>query len=349
MKTKNKALSNKELASFFRQTALIFSAGIKPVEGMKIMLNDCHDENGRALIEQINFYLQNGEHFHKALKLTNLFPDYVVNMIQLGEEGGTTDDVMNSLADFYEKEQDVSDSLQGALTYPLIMIVMMLVVIVVLIGKVMPVFEQVFKELGTELTGFAGRMLNVGKALDRYSIILMIVLGVLIVLYLIASHSLKGREISHKFLVNFPLTRDFYENVACQRFARSLSIALNCGMDTYFSLEMARKMVEHPRMEKKIDICTASIKAGSNFAEGLIDAKIFNNLYSQMVSVGFTSGNPDMVLATIADEYDKRSARKIQNLLSVLEPTLIIILSLIVGMILMSVILPLMGIMSSIG
>lgn len=346
---KNKALTNKELASFFRQTALIFAAGIKPVEGMKIMLNDCHDENGRALIEQISFYLNNGEHFNKALKMTNLFPDYVVNMIALGEEGGTTDDVMNSLADFYEKEQDVYDNLQSALTYPLIMVTMMLVVIAVLLSRVMPVFEQVFKELGSELTGFAGRMLNIGKTLDRYSIILMIVLGVLIVLFFIASHSNRGKKITQKILIDFPLTRDFYENVACQRFARALSIALNCGMDTYFSLDMARKMVEHPRMEKKIDICTESIRNGSNFAEGLIGAKIFNNLYSQMVSVGFTSGNPDLVLATIADEYDKRSSRKIQSLLAVLEPTLIIILSLVVGMILMSVILPLMGIMSSIG
>ena len=102
-------------------------------------------------------------------------------------------------------------------------------------------------------------------------------------------------------------------------------------------------------MEEKIDLCREKIMQGSNFAEALSESNIFSNLYSQMVSVGFTSGNPDTVLMQIADSYEKQSSKKIQNILSVLEPTLVIILSLIVGMILLSVILPLMGIMSSIG
>ena len=120
-------------------------------------------------------------------------------------------------------------------------------------------------------------------------------------------------------------------------------------MDTFSGLDMAKKMVEHPRMAQKIDVCKEKIREGSNFSEALSSAEIFSNLYSQMVSVGFTSGNPDTVLIQIADSYEKQSSKKIQSILSVLEPTLVIILSLIVGMILLSVILPLMGIMSSIG
>lgn len=348
-KTEIKQLTNEELSSFFRQTALLFSSGIKPVEGMQILINDCSDESAKALYNQIMGYCVEGEHFYKALRKTGVFPDYVIHMIALGEEAGTVDDCMNALADFYEKEQNVSDNLQSALTYPTIMIAMMLVVIIVLINRVMPIFEEVFNQLGSDMTGFAGQMLKIGKTLNNYTLVIMIVLAVLVTLYMLSVHTPFGKKFTRKMLIDFPLTRDFYENVACQRFASALSISLASGMETYGSLDMAKKMVEHPRMEAKIDNCVEMIRDGANFSEGLVNSHIFNNLYSQMVAVGFTSGNPDVVLATIADSYEKQSTKKIQNLLSVLEPTLVIILSLIVGMILLSVILPLMGIMSSIG
>lgn len=348
-KKEKKILSNEELASFFRQTALLFASGIRPAEGMQILINDCKNPKGRALLEEIHANCKKGEHFNKALKLTGVFPDYVINMIALGEDSGKTDECMTALADFYEKEQAVSDNLRSALTYPIVMITMMLVVIIVLVSRVMPIFEQVFNELGTEMTGFAGSMLNVGKYLNRYSIGIMIFLGLLVVFYLLANNTGWGKKLSRRLLVNFPLTRDYFESIACERFASALAIGLASGMETYSSLDMAKKMVEHHRMEKKIDVCAKAIKDGSDFSEALISAGIFSNLYSQMLAVGAASGNTDVVLSQIADSYEKQATKKIQTLLSILEPTLVIILSLIVGMILLSVILPLMGIMSSIG
>lgn len=344
-----KSLSNEEIASFFRQTSMLFTAGIGPRDAMQILLNDSKNEKGKELITQIRDICRKGETFSTALSETGVFPEYVINMIALGEESGKTDTCMNALAEFYEKEQAISESLRGALTYPVVMLVMMLVVIIVLVGKVMPIFQQVFNELGTDMTGIAGSMLRVGQALNNYSIVFLIILAVLVLFYVFANHTPAGKKLSHAFLINFPLTKSFYESVACERFASSLAIAISSGMDTFSGLDMAKKMVEHPRMAQKIDVCKEKIREGSNFSEALSSADIFSNLYSQMVSVGFTSGNPDTVLIQIADSYEKQSSKKIQSILSVLEPTLVIILSLIVGMILLSVILPLMGIMSSIG
>ena len=102
-------------------------------------------------------------------------------------------------------------------------------------------------------------------------------------------------------------------------------------------------------MQKKIEACKESLQQGSDFPEALASSAIFNNLHSQMVAVGFKSGNIDSVLRKIADSYEKETDRRIQSIISVLEPTLVIILSVIVGLILLSVILPLMGIMASIG
>ena len=141
----------------------------------------------------------------------------------------------------------------------------------------------------------------------------------------------------------------FYESVACERFASGMALTLGSGMDTYSSLDMVASLVSNEKMKQKILSCKESIHAGANFAEALTGAGIFNHLYSQMVSVGFRSGNVDVVLKKIADRYEENTNRKLQSIIVVLEPRLVIILSVIVGLILLSVILPLMGIMTSIG
>lgn len=344
-----KILSNAEIASFCSQTAMLFHAGITPVDGIRILLNDAPNADGRELLQTILDVCLQGEPFHKALESTKVFPDYVLNMIRLGEESGSLDSCMQSLADYYDKEEAISDSIKNAVTYPFIMIAMMLVVIVVLISRVMPIFEQVFEQLGSEMTGFAGSLLNLGNSLNRYSVVLLVILCVIAALYLFATRTGQGRRLTRRFLTRFPLTRGFYESISCERFASGMALTLSSGMDTFTGLDMVSLLVDDASMQAKIAKCKESISSGANFAEALSSAGIFNNLYSQMVAVGFRSGDVDAVLSRIADNYEKETDKRIQGIISVLEPTLVIILSVIVGLILLSVILPLMGIMSSIG
>ena len=344
-----KLLSNEEIASFCNQAAMLFQAGIPPVQSMNILLSDTKSAEGRELLSQIAGVCKQGEPFYRALKSTNVFPDYVIHMLMIGEESGNLDDCMLSLAAYYEKEQSISESLKSAVTYPLIMIVMMLVVIFVLVSKVMPIFEQVFIELGSEMSGFTASMLRLGNTLNRYSVIFLIVMIVLAAIYFLLSRTRAGKKIVSRFLVVFPLTRRFSESVACERFAAGLALTLSSGMDTFSGLDMVSALVANQKMQDKIEVCKEKIRKGDNLAEALASAEVFNHLHSQMVDVGFRSGNIDTVLRKIADSYEKETDKRIQAIISVLEPTLVIILSIIVGLILLSVILPLMGIMTSIG
>ncbi len=346
---KQQKLSNAEIASFCNQTALLFQAGITPIESMNILLSDIKNEKGKELIQTILEVCRQGEPFHTALESTGVFPDYVLHTISLGEESGHMDTCMLSLAAYYEKEDNISESIQNTLAYPLLMIIMMLIVIFVLISKVMPIFNQVFIELGSEMTGFAASLLQLGDNLNRYSLVMVGILCLLYALYLIGTKTSFGKKFTSRMLNMLPLTRGFYESVACQRFARGMALCLSSGMDTFKSLDMVARLVGNQKMCNKIVACKDALREGSNLAEALSQSTIFNNLYSQMVAVGFKTGNVDVVLSQIADNYEKTTDKKMQDIIAFLEPTLVIILSVIVGMILLSVILPLMGIMSSIG
>lgn len=344
-----KILSNTEIAAFCRQTALIIKAGITPAEGMDILIHDTVSKEGKELLTQIGNACKQGEYFSKALEQTGVFPNYVIKLTALGEESGNLDTVLLSLAQYYEREEAISESIRSAVTCPLIMIVMMLVVIFVLIVKVLPIFRQVFVQLGAEMSPLARTLLQVGNTLSRYSIVITILLFVLVAACMAFYRLPAGRKKITAFLTRFPLTKSFYDKVAAGRFASGMYLAFTSGMDTYQSLDMISEIVENKAMADKIELCKKELLQNSNLPEALAHAEIFSNLYSRMVAVGFKSGSIDAVMKQIAQNYEKETDKQMSRIISIIEPTLVILLSLVVGIILLSVLLPLMGIMSSIG
>ena len=348
MSTQSK-LTDEELASFCSQMSILLHAGITPIEGIRIMLSDTKDQSGKKLLQAIIDAVNEGSSFAESLQVVGVFPDYVVNTIKLGEEAGSLDDIMSSLSAYYEREAAISDNIRSAITYPLVMIVMMFAVIIILITKVLPIFNQVFVQLGSEMTGFAASLLHFGDVLKTYSVVFIALLVVLIALYFYVSKTAHGRKVAKNCARKLHLFKGFYDGIAAGRFASGMALALSAGLDTFAGLNLVSKLLEHKKTEKKVEICKERLLDGDNFAEALKEAAIFSNVNNRMVAVGFKTGEIDKVMTKIADEYEKKAERKINEIISVIEPTLVIILSIIVGLILLSVILPLMGIMTTIG
>ena len=351
MKSKGavKQLSNYEISSFCRQMALLIKAGISPAEGIEILIQDTHDKSAEKLLGQISQVLHSGEKFHIALTMSEAFPDYMIHMVTIGEESGTLDTVMESLAEYYEREEAISSSIKSAISYPLIMLFMMLIVVLVLIIKVLPIFDQVFAQLGTNMSGFSQSLLNVGNLLNRYSFIMIIILVIFAGLFFFFSATAKGKILFKKLLGKFKATKKLMQELESARFASGMVLTLSSGMDTYEGLSLVNKLVESDDMKNKIETCRNLLIDGDSFPEALEKSKIFSSFYSQMVSVGFKTGSMDEAMKQIAKRFETETERKIYSLISVLEPTLVIVLSIVVGMILLSVILPLMGIMTTIG
>jgi len=346
---KHKPLSNSEISSFCQQTYFLLQAGIAPYDGMDILLEDASASTLKSAITIIKDSCMSGEHFSVACEKSGVFPDYVIHMISLGEESGHLTSIMKSLAAHYEREEAISDSIKDAVRYPLIMIAMMFLVIIVLIAKVLPIFNQVYIQLGAEMTGFAASLLKISNSLSKYSLFLFIAFVVILVISLYISRTSKGKSFASSTLSKLPFGRSFRESIAAGRFASGMSLTLSSGLDTYESLDLVKELVENPDTEKKIDFCKEQLALGESFSDALKKSKIFSVFYSQMVVIGSRSGALDTVMSQIADHYEEDTENKIRSLISTLEPTLVIILSMFVGLVLLSVMLPLMGVMSMIG
>lgn len=342
-------LTPAEISTFCAQLSMILKAGIPVSEGLSIMHGDMQKSEGREIIGTILEHTELGEPLHTALDASGLFPKYVVDMVEIGGQAGRLDEVMDYLCDYYEREEAISKNVKSAVTYPLVMIVMMVLVIGVLVVKVLPIFQQVFLQLGSEMSSFSLRIMHFGSLVGRYSVVIVAVIAAAAAAVYFMNRTQGGKAALASFQSRFFLTKGLYAKIASGRFAGAMAMMLSSGLDTDQSLEMAAKLIDNAYISKKIEDCKTQIAQGSSFAGALESAGIFSGIYSKMVSVGFKTGSADTVMKKLADRYEEEIDTHVGNLVALLEPSLVAVLSVIVGMILLSVMLPLMGIMSSIG
>ena len=336
-------LTNNELSTFCSQLGMLVHSGISTLEGISIMRDDIADTRAEKLLSTIYDGLEMQQEFSEVLKETGEFPKYAIDMIRIGNYSGKLDEVLSALAAYYEREQSISEGLRNAITYPVIMIFMLFIVIGVLIAKVLPVFQDVYRQLGTNLTGPARALMDLSSVLQGIlpEIIIVLLLAAVLLFYMLKK---KSSIFSHFFL-----SRKLSLLIAVGRFASGMSLTLSSGLDTDESLRMTGDLTDHPMIQEKVKQCKEQLDTGIGFTEALAAASIFNNTQNRMINIGMRSGALDQVMENIARQCNDETDAKIQHLLSILEPTLVAILAVIVGVILLSVMLPLMGIMSNMG
>lgn len=178
-----KNLSSLQIASFCTQLSLLIKAGISLQEGIHILYEDASSQAEKELLKQILEPIEEGQPLAFSLRQTDAFPQYMVEMVEIGETSGKLEEVLDSLTEYYERSKNISKSIRSAVTYPMIMILMMAVVIGVLMIKVLPIFRQVFSQLGTEMSNFSQSIMDFGSIVG---IIASVVIGLILLLIIIA-------------------------------------------------------------------------------------------------------------------------------------------------------------------
>ncbi len=224
---------------------------------------------------------------------------------------------------------------------------MILVVILVLLLEVMPVFRQVFRQLGSEMTGFAGFLFNMGDAIRSYSIVFVLLLAGLLVFAIVCTRTEGGRKVGLAILSKFKFFRRLRSDISTSRFADGLALALRSGFSPDFGIDMVAEIIEDKSFSEKIEDCKKKLIDGAPFDEALKQSGILSGVNARMMTIGHRTGSSDVVMEQISDLSQKRIDTGISNALGTIEPVLIVVLSLVIGAILMSVMFPLLGIVSS--
>lgn len=344
-----KKLSNEELITFCGQMALILKSGISSLEGIYIMEEGDVSSEGKEILKEIQEELEVYGMLYPAMEKTGVFPEYTLHMVEIGEQTGRLDETMEALAAYYQREEETLEAVKSAVTYPIAMLGMMLVIIVVLFVKVMPVFEQVYLQLGQEMTGIARNILNVGNWMRQSAMVLAIIAIVILIMAIIVIFSEKMRKKVFAKIGNIGFMKKIAWKRARTRFASGMAMSLKSGLDMDESFALSAKLVDYAPLRKQVDQCQNLMKEGESFPKALKEAHIFGGMQERLMAIGYETGAMDEVMEQAADLYQKELQDQIQKMIAILEPTLVGILCVIVGIILLSVMLPLVGIMAGIG
>ena len=341
-----KTLSAEELSAFSAQLALTVRTGIPLSESMMILKEDAETASAKALLGKLLTTLELGNPLAVALRETGVFPPYMTQMVEIGETSGRLDQVLESLHRYYAREDNIAKSARSAVTYPAIMLIILVAIILVLVVKVLPIFNQVFASLGGEMSPLATGAMALGAGISRYSVVLMILVAALFLFFILLRLIPAGRRLIAA--LGRGVFRRLSFKMAAGKFASGMTLMLASGVDVDRAVELTLPLMDNPDMHGRVTKLKGRIDAGKSFTESVVETEIFSGMQARMLTLGFKSGNLDSVMEQIAQDYETEVDDRLETLISIIEPTMVAILCVVVGLILLSAMLPLLAVMSSI-
>lgn len=347
---KKKNLLNEEISAFCLQVSLLIHAGISLADGMHLLAEDEQEEEKKTLLVQIGEALDDGKLLSDAMDATNAFPSYVIRMAAAGESTGRLEQAFSSMAAYYEGRSRLRERIKSALTYPVVLLILMLLIIGILLIRILPIFEQVYEQLGGSMDGLAGGLLALGKGLEAALPVIGVILaaGVVAGITVVLHGGLRKR--TEAWFVRATATVGVAKKVNVSRLAAALAMGLKSGLTTEESMELAASFQQDdPKAKEKHEVCKQLIEDGTPLAEALKETGLLDPVYCRMLALGVKSGTADNVMEEVARRLEEDAEIAIEKLVGKVEPTIVIVTSLLVGMILLAVMLPLMNIMTAIG
>lgn len=343
-----KKLTNQELSDFCEQFSILLHAGISCTEGLHLLQEDSHTKESREIYDAMIRDIEENGSFSETLKNTGVFPDTMIPYVAAGEETGCLDEVMKNLSVRYQQEVEITEHIRQAVTYPFLMMAMMIGVIVILLAKVLPVFRQVFAQMGMEMNSVSSGLLNIGNVISRYSSVLAIIILILLIIILYLSVTEKGHIVLRKMAEHLPYFKAVPFSLDYGRLTQAIAMGIRSGLDYDMCFQLADGLVTHPAIRQKMDKARELLNDGALFSDALTESQLFEGMNARMIKISLRAGSADDTMQTLSDRYQAHSMTIIENAISVVEPTIVIVFSLLVGMILLSVMMPLLGILSDI-
>jgi len=344
------SLSHDELSSLCLGLSLFLHAGVDSGSALSVLAEEEKDTGRKALLSAMSAHMDDGHSMYDAFQMTGAFPAYVCHLVQIGEATGRTEETLQALAEYYDHRARLDRRLRSALLYPAVLLMLMLAVIVVLLTRVLPVFSEVYASLGGQLTGIAGGLLSFGQVLNSALPLLCVLLGVAVLALGAFAASSKFRE----KVLGLWRVRFGDRGVSCSlntaRFAQALSMGFASGLPLDDAIAQADVMMKDiPSAAKRCALCRELLQQGESLAYALGQAELMTSSACRLLTLGMRSGTVDRVMEGIAQRMLTEAQEDLERVVAKIEPALVLITSVLVGVILLSVMLPLMNIMSAIG
>lgn len=336
------SVSKKDMMVFTVQLATLVGAAIPLVEAIGILADQTQNMYFKGILNSIGKDLNSGQSFSVAIrKHPKVFDKIYCNMCEAGEAGGMLDQVLDRLAAFAEADAEIRGKIKGALTMPVIQLVLAVGGVIFLLVKIFPNFSAMFKKMKVELPKITEIMMFASDTLlNNYVMVFGGTVGFGVGLFLFMRTPIGKKTIAYLSLKG-PIIGPLTQKIAVSRFSRTFCSLLGAGVPIMQALQITASVMGNPLMEEMIGNMSIGVQQGNTLASTLVKVDIFPPMVKKMIEVGENTGNLDVMLSKAADFYDREVKEALDGLTSALTPILTVVMGIVIGTIALSVFMPL--------
>jgi len=347
---KNKGVSLKTLAVFNRQLSVMFNAGLPITQAIGILGTQQKDKSFQSVLQEVRKDVEAGANLSNAMrKHPKVFNELYTSMIQAGEASGNLDTILLRLSSYIESQSKLIGRVKSALTYPVAVIIIAMLLTGVLLWKVVPVFSDMFAQMGAELP--LPTQIVVGASNFMVANILWVILIIIGIVFAFRSYyaTFKGRRVIDNIKLKIWVFGELMTKVAVARVTRTLATLLTSGVEIIESMTITAKTAGNSIIEDAVLKSRALVQEGKPLWESWEETKRFPYMVTQMVAVGEQTGSLSTMLGKVADFYDEECEQAVAAITSLMEPLMILVLGGIVGSVVVAMYLPLFDIIGKVG
>ncbi|MGB2907804.1 MAG: type II secretion system F family protein [Candidatus Aminicenantaceae bacterium] len=336
-----KKVKLKDLSIYSRQLSVLIDAELPLIQSLNILAEQTKNKYFKSVILGIRSDVEAGSTLNQAKrKFPNVFNDLYCNLVASGEQSGSLDIMLRRLAEFQEKIVKLRSQVRQAMIYPSAIVSFAIIVVIFMLWKIIPVFANIYSELGATLPGLTAFVLALSNFVQKYIVLVFLGIVAIIVGIRMYRKTEGGRKVTDTFLLRMPMFGPLLEKVGFSRVTRTLSTLLSGGVPMLESMKITSSTSGNVIIENSIMQARSMVSEGSSVTDALKSTGRFPFMLVQMVGVGEATGTLDEMLSKLADFYDEEVDASVSALLSVLEPILLIFVGGLVGVIIVSMYLP---------
>jgi general secretion pathway protein F len=332
-------VSNKDLLSFTQELSTLIKAGLTLDRSLSIISEITENEHLKTVTQELLKDVRGGKSFSEALaNHSGVFNRLYVNMVKAGEAGGVMDVVLERLVDFLERSQELKETVKNAMIYPVVLISVMGIVVSLMLIFVVPKFVSIFDMMGQEIPLPTQILLSFSMIIKNYW---WLILGLSLACYYWFkryTNTEKGRLNWDSALLKIALIKNLILKIEVARFSRTLGTLINSGVPLLQALAIVKEIIGNVVISNSIITVQKAVKEGKGVSLPMRSTGIFPSLAMHMIRVGEETGSMEEMLMRVADTYDREVQNTVKRFIALLEPALILVMSLLVGFIVLSIV-----------
>ncbi len=337
-------IRSNQLISFAEDLAVLLKSGSDLDSSLGFMINSRSNGDIKPLITELRTKVRQGLLLSTALEEhQNVFDNFFIGMVRSGEASGQLANALEQLAQQLEKNQELKNQINNALVYPAILAVAMAMSLVLVFAVILPKLTGLFESFGGELSLSAQAMLAVGQFVKNWGQTILVVISISVLLLYLLQEELKTTERINSMMMRIPFIKRLFGQIEFARFTSTLSSLLASGVSQTDALAIAAESFRQADSRKQIENAIVKVKEGQRLSQSIESIDGFGDLYAHSIESGERAGQLPATLGVLAQRLEKNFTRRAQSLASMVEPLLILVLGLVIGLIIYTVFSALQG------